>query len=361
MKNLILTISLAAVSVLFMELTAQCTVNRFCLKFENPTTNTAASQFEFDMVMSGDEAFGLGSSNVQFRYNNAALSSPTIVSTQLGPPTYQTTSITTPFIPSLGENVASLNVELNTEGAGQNIPTTGTIIARVRFTITNPALLSNLVWYYNGGTTQTIVYDHNESTQLCAVTDDTACLEGLSSVLPVKLTSFGVEGRDKSLYITWTTEDEVNLDGYELQRSAAFTNDFQKVTFVSANGTTSDHLYAYTDDEVEANMQYYYRLKMMDLDGSFSYSEVISGSIEGEEAFVKLFPNPVHSSDMLHIRTGFDGYSTLLIRDGEGRTVLTTRFEKNTQISTENFTSGTYYYQLINGSVLKAGLITVMK
>lgn len=300
MKNLL---SFSFCLCVCWSLGAQCTVNRWCLSFQNSAITNGGTQFEFDIVMSSNLNFGLGSSNLQFRYNNNALAAPVIVSTPIAPPLYQTSSITTPFIPSLNSKVGSFNLELNTVETGYTIPATGVIICRLRFNIINSNLTSGLVWYYNGGTAQTVVFDDDETLQLCSVTTDMNCLVSLnvplSEVLPLHLTRFEAQPLQNTIALLWASQQETNFKGYSLERSVNGSSDFKEITFVPGKGGQGTSSYAYDDQQVSANLQYYYRLKMVDLDGKFQYSPIRTARLSGAGKTIDLYPNPVQ--DKLYI------------------------------------------------------------
>ncbi|HEX9654450.1 MAG TPA: hypothetical protein VGA99_12130 [bacterium] len=84
--------------------------------------------------------------------------------------------------------------------------------------------------------------------------------------------------------LKWTTENEINLKGFEIQRSFDNSNDnnFKTVDFVNANlEQRARKDYAYEDKSVFRQQQertYYYRLKIVDKDNSFTLSRVISVS-----------------------------------------------------------------------------------
>ncbi len=343
MKNL-----LALFCCLFVcwGLAAQCTVNRFCLRFANPAITTGGTQFEFDIVMSSNLDFGLGTSNLQFRYNNAALSSPAIVSTVIAPPLYQPSSITTPFIPSVGAMVGSFNLELNSAGTGQVIPAAGTTICRLRFHINDSNQSSGLLWYYNGGTARTVVFADDETVQLCAVTNDNVCLAPLnyplSVALPLDLLQFEAHPLQNSIAVAWESKRELNLKGYSLERSNNGFSDFEEITFVPSKGGQSAQAYTYSDQQVVPGIRYYYRLKMLDLDGQFSYSPIRFAMLAGADKEIQLYPNP--ADDKLHILWNGVVPTTTQVFNMEGQVMLTV--SKNTafeSIDVSSLAKGMYY------------------
>jgi hypothetical protein len=82
--------------------------------------------------------------------------------------------------------------------------------------------------------------------------------------------------------LKWTTENEINLKGFEIERSLdnSNSNNFKLVDFVKASEELKNRKeYSYEDKSVfkqEFERTYYYRLKIVDKDNSFTYSKVIS-------------------------------------------------------------------------------------
>jgi hypothetical protein len=110
-------------------------------------------------------------------------------------------------------------------------------------------------------------------------------------LLPLELISFYGTAHTNGNTLTWSTAHEMLLSGFEVQRSVD-GSDFIPLTFVPAVGTSNNVItYQFIDDVTTAS-QYYYRLKMIDDDDSFTYSEIITISQTRNDA-AYLFPNPV--------------------------------------------------------------------
>lgn len=94
------------------------------------------------------------------------------------------------------------------------------------------------------------------------------------STLPVSLFNFSAKKNNSSIDLTWATEAESNMSHYELQRSADSRNFSLLLTLQSINAVNRIN-YSYKDHK-PINGVAYYRLKMVELDGSISYSKIIS-------------------------------------------------------------------------------------
>lgn len=109
------------------------------------------------------------------------------------------------------------------------------------------------------------------------------------AALPVTLVSFQAKKRENEAYLQWQTSSEINASTFEIERSADGRN-WQYLGQVASKGGEATHTdYSYTDALPQAGTNMY-RLKMTDLDGSFSYSRIAALEFEGET--VAVYPNP---------------------------------------------------------------------
>lgn len=110
--------------------------------------------------------------------------------------------------------------------------------------------------------------------------------------LPLDLLSFEGKHVDNRCKLLWTTTNENNFKGFEVEMKNSFQDDFKKLAFVesrgNANGVSTYNLLS----DVLMPGQYYFRLKLLDLDNQYKYSEVIQVSISGNEFQSSIFPNP---------------------------------------------------------------------
>ncbi len=117
---------------------------------------------------------------------------------------------------------------------------------------------------------------------------------GANPALPIELTGFRGKAEDCANKLTWETAVEKNSHYFEIERSYD-NGPFLTLDRVEASGNTNyKSFYRFVDERIETATQYY-RLKMVDLDGSFSFSDVIAitSSCDGEESTIRLYPNPI--------------------------------------------------------------------
>jgi len=113
-------------------------------------------------------------------------------------------------------------------------------------------------------------------------------------IMPVSLKSFSASLINKKAQLKWSTVNEVNMKGFSVLKS---TNgvDFTEAIFINAqNGTQNNYTIA---DDFNTNVAYY-RLKMVEKDGSFKYSEIVSVNNRVSPK-LEIFPNPVTNNVIL--------------------------------------------------------------
>jgi hypothetical protein len=109
--------------------------------------------------------------------------------------------------------------------------------------------------------------------------------------LPIELLNFEAENQDTKAALTWATASEKNTNYFYVERSTDATN-WEKIIQVKAAENSNRTLYYETDDNEPIYGTSYYRLKIIDLDNSFSYSPIKSIYRTKKEAFVIFYPNP---------------------------------------------------------------------
>jgi hypothetical protein len=170
----------------------------------------------------------------------------------------------------------------------------------------------------------------------------------VSSAVPVELVSFNAFVNGNSVELKWQTATETNNYGFEIQRRKEADNNWEILGFINGNATTSEiNYYSYTDKPAENN-KYYYRLKQIDFDGSFSYSSVLEAEINIIDfALYQNYPNPFNPSTVIKYSVGEDSFVKLSVIDILGREII--------QLVNSRQTSGTYQVTL-NAFGLSSGI-----
>jgi len=163
-------------------------------------------------------------------------------------------------------------------------------------------------------------------------------------VLPVELISFDAEKKGQAVLLTWKTAQEQNSNRFEVERSNNGTTFKLIGTIASAGNTTTTKNYSLTDNVPLTGVNYY-RLKQIDIDGSFKYSKVASVNFERSKQVI-IFPNPV--SDRLFISMPErSNFSSVRIMDAMGKLVLQKDISSSAvELDVRSLPKGWYVIQL---------------
>lgn len=122
--------------------------------------------------------------------------------------------------------------------------------------------------------------------------------------LPVTMLYFEAEAINNSfIQLRWATSIEINNDGFQVERSED-GNNWTNIGWVDGHdNSTVQQNYSFNDYNVVPKVVYYYRLKQMDNDGQFEYTEVVSAMINTDVTFhvADFVPNPTNSKTNLII------------------------------------------------------------
>ena len=170
--------------------------------------------------------------------------------------------------------------------------------------------------------------------------DFTPIISG-AAVLPVELSGFEVQKiKETSARISWSTASEQGTAHFNLERSTDARN-WSHLEKVTAAGNSFEHLdYSYFDKDLPLHLRQtgtvYYRLKIMDFNGTFEYSPVKSIHFERTESKVMLYPNP--TQDIVHIESE-EEVNMVTLYNSQGQIITTTI---SNQLDLKNYPSGVY-------------------
>ncbi len=179
---------------------------------------------------------------------------------------------------------------------------------------------------------------------------DDLCLE---YVVPVELTSFTATSNGADIELKWTTATETNNQGFRVERMSA-GGTFEQVGYVAGFGTTTEpKAYSFIESELESG-NYTYRIKQIDFDGTFTYSEEVNVEVELplEYSLDQNYPNPFNPSTIIKYSIPEDGFVKLAVYNMLGEEIAaivnTTqkagRYEVNFNAS--KLSSGVYVYRI---------------
>jgi hypothetical protein len=165
--------------------------------------------------------------------------------------------------------------------------------------------------------------------------------------LPVELLSFNATAEANHIRLDWSVGIEENLSHYEIEKSVDGL-DFRNIGAVTAQGLS---FYKFEDYDVFKNNVYYYRLKAVDFDGKFEYSNVLNieyspDSYRERNIEYRIFPNPANDFITVEINEP----TTIQIINSTGQILLEKQMSNTAQLDISNLVSGIYWIK-INDSI----------
>jgi alpha-tubulin suppressor-like RCC1 family protein len=175
-----------------------------------------------------------------------------------------------------------------------------------------------------------------------------------SVILPLTLIDFKATKQADNVLLQWLTHTEQNVNGFRVERKTE-SGDFESIGFVAAKNTSVND-YTFTDYSPVKGVSYY-RLKMVDIDGKFTYSKVIQLSYDANIQ-IMLYPNPV--TDMLYIKLSDAQPAFAIVLNSTGQTVKKEKFTGNAAtINLSGVPKGIYTVKINQGD--KQSVVKVVK
>ena len=178
----------------------------------------------------------------------------------------------------------------------------------------------------------------------------------IENPLPLELIEFDVSLNDRSIDIEWITEQEIDVDGYELYRSGDDGFSWDVIGRVPSKNVLVENKYSFIDDRIKNNNQYYYYLKMIDVNGEYTLSDIRSVKYESLQSIV-IYPTVVKNE--LNIEAEDLSNSTITVYDDTGRVLIQKDGESTLDVS--KLTSGLYWIniQTSNGDRMMSEFIKI--
>ena len=171
--------------------------------------------------------------------------------------------------------------------------------------------------------------------------------------MPVKLVSFAAKNNENKILLSWKTSEETGFDRFEIERSENPKKGFVIIGHLVGKGAT--YAYNFLDNSaIASGTPVYYRLKMIDLDGTYAYSKIVGQALDGTKVMT-VYPNPV--SGELSVISQSDLVDIQLI-NLKGVTVLAQNSErlKINNLDVSRLPVGTYIVRTkdIHGQIYKS-------
>lgn len=218
----------------------------------------------------------------------------------------------------------------------------------------------NIIWVFNGNI-RTLITDDNYL--------DVTLPENFSNLndplpTPVESITLSAEISNNQPQLNWISITELNVNGYEVERKSlnpAMETEWETVGFVSASTTSSSvSKYSFTDKTRNMSGNYKYRLKILDLDGKYSYSNEIEVNIKIANGFLlyQNYPNPFNPTTTIKYSLPFASQIKLTIYNSIGQEIISIADEiQNEGVHEKTFnanglTSGNYFYVINVKSII---------
>lgn len=187
-------------------------------------------------------------------------------------------------------------------------------------------------------------------------------------IIPVELASFTASVIGNEVSLIWQTATEVNNSGFSVERKSANT-EFEEIGFVPGFGSTTEpKSYSFSDQNLE-NSIYTYRLKQVDFDGTFEYSNEVEVDVNVPATFSleQNYPNPFNPSTNIKYSVPEAGNVKLSVYNlvGEEVAVLVNGYTDAGQFEVSfdasNLSSGVYLYKLQSANSVITKKMTLLK
>ncbi len=141
-------------------------------------------------------------------------------------------------------------------------------------------------------------------------------LNAINYATPVELISFNAEKFANGIQLTWATATETNGYGFSIEQ-AKDNAVFSEIGFVNAAGNSNSIKEYQFINKIQIPGKYYYRLKQIDLDGTFDYSSVVEVTIANPSEFTlsQNYPNPFNPSTKIKYSVPFDAFIKINLYD----------------------------------------------
>ncbi len=220
--------------------------------------------------------------------------------------------------------------------AGQIIPSYNPALLQIKFTIATPAGQTEFFYAY---------------VDAAGVPDPTPARYRVfwpnDGPLPIVLDDFTAVKINCNANLVWKTSSELNSDKFEVEVSTATNNEFTKLGSIAASGSSSTSKTYQFNFSMESGVIYYFRLKMFNKDGSFTYSIIRSLTCTDDRNDITIRPNPI--ADIFTIRGMQKGRNNISIYSNDGKLVknqLITNTMGDVNIS--KLTPGVYLVRILN-------------
>jgi hypothetical protein len=313
------------------------------IEFTFANTTLSGSTFEVDvMVQATANGTKLGDTQVYINYDTNAFGTNIVGSGKVtvskgtmlhgGSPPFDYYTIV-----NVADNSSSrfaITSEYNQPGYpdyGNDLPTAPTQLLHIVFTIANNSYTADLS--FQQALMDGQQYESTNSTAYVNVTADDTNDSPLSPIV-VDLISFSAEQQEGNVLLNWSTVSEINHAGFNIYRQYTEENEFTRINdriiFSDPVNSTSGAEYNYVD-ALEKSGEIFYKLQSVEVDGSVSFSEVVSVSMSSliaeknalpdQFALLPNFPNPFNPETRIEYMMPSNGFVRLALYNLQGQKI----------------------------------------
>lgn len=161
-------------------------------------------------------------------------------------------------------------------------------------------------------------------------------------ILPINLVSFSLSERNDDIQLNWITASEINNEKFEIERSRDGVN-FGKIGEVDGNGDSSREIKYNFVDNTPVLGSNYYRLKQVDFDGKFEYSDIVIA--KSSKSRISIYPTS--ATDYITVDMDEQQNASVLVINEVGQTLKNiTISETNTRVDISDLPTGMYFVQV---------------
>jgi hypothetical protein len=158
------------------------------------------------------------------------------------------------------------------------------------------------------------------------------------ATLPVTIINLKAQQQKSIIRIDWTSITEINVAGYEIQRSSNALS-FYSVGTLAAKGNSTQKVNYTFNDAQPLHGDNYYRIKAVDKDSRITYSNTVLVKMNDDKMITTVYPNP--AKDILHVETNSNASFSLITQSG--KLLMTTNINDKGTINISGITGGLYY------------------
>ena len=183
----------------------------------------------------------------------------------------------------------------------------------------------------------------------------------MSGTLPVTLSSFTAEQESGSVLLQWVDQSEKNSDYFDIERSVNGSNFISIGKIMSQGNSSNQNTYSFSDENPVSGTNNY-RLRMVDFDGNYSYSDIRTVNFtSNSDADLNIYPNPVSTGPISISSKTIKGMIRIQIINSYGQFVQSyyEDLEGTLALPSNNLSKGSYLVRVIAPS--KTVTTTIVK